>query len=344
VLGAETDAKGQLIVIAVNHEALRATRKPVILVVRINGMTPAWDRQAIALRIGEVASAWQASRLLVSGVEIDYDCPTKGLSAYGEFLTLVKAHIGTGTLLSITALPSWADSPHLAGVLAHVNETVLQVHSVLNWDKGLFDPVQARLWVAKWAERSSTPFRVALPNYWSRVTWNAEGRISAVESEVSRYGPSEKGRELLVMPESVDTFLRSLERRPIPALSGVVWFRLPTSEDRRTWSISTWRAVMQRRVIRSEPPTTELRASESGTMDLYVANKTDIDTRLPREVEVKSAYQCVAADALPPYDLERQSTRLLYTLKDVQMLEAGHERVIGWVRCGNTGVQVHARF
>ena len=46
----------------------------------------------------------------LTGVEIDYDCPTSKLPAYARFLVELRSRLARRMALSITALPTWMNS------------------------------------------------------------------------------------------------------------------------------------------------------------------------------------------------------------------------------------------
>lgn len=330
VLVAEVDRAGRKTPVSVNWEVLRQTGRPIVAVVRMQRLST------------EVLLAhWS-----VSGIEIDYDCATSQLPAYGEFLHLLRGRLAPGVALSITGLPSWMESGELGGVLHEVDESVLQVHSVMNARKGLFDRALAEEWTRQWSQKSATPFRVALPTYWSRVSWDAEGHVEAIESEVSRHG-SEEGetRELFVDPREVSALVVEFKKAPVNHLLGIAWFRLPTSEDQRAWSSDTWHAVMQGKALTPVLPVVRIKDGPPGVRDLYLRNESGIDGRLPEQVLVASQ-GCELADALPPYCLELESGHVRFHLAagTDSVLRAGHERMLGWVRCAGKEFETHVSF
>ncbi|MDA4569495.1 DUF3142 domain-containing protein, partial [Escherichia coli] len=70
------------------------------------------------------------------------------------FLTALKNRLEPGTPLSITALPTWLNSPDLDALLKVPDESVLQVHAVLNPTQGLFDAKRAQAWISAFAGRT----------------------------------------------------------------------------------------------------------------------------------------------------------------------------------------------
>ena len=145
---------------------------------------------------------------------------------------------------------------------------MLQVHAVLSPTRGLFDAKRAQAWLDAYAAQTRKPWRVALPAYGSRVAWDDEGRIAAVESEQPALMPGGRSAELLVTPADMAAFVSRIEDRRPPGLAGIVWFRLPTRVDARAWSLPTWRAVLARQPLRPAL-SVSAQAAAGGARDSY---------------------------------------------------------------------------
>ena len=87
----------------------------------------------------------------------------RSLSAYARFLAALRARLPAVLKLSITALPTWMNSPALERLAPPLDELVLQVHAVDDPRRGLFDPAQAERWVHAFARRiaAADPGRAA---------------------------------------------------------------------------------------------------------------------------------------------------------------------------------------
>lgn len=344
VLAAEVDSKGHLAQISVNREALRRMAKPLIAVIRIDshgGTMPL--AEIVAIQAAALVANWKKEGLPVSGIEIDYDCATNRLANYRDFLQFLRARLSPQMTLSITALPTWMESRDLPRLLAQVDEAVLQVHSVMSPTNGLFNRAVAFKWARAWSAQSSVPFRIALPAYWSQVTWDEAGRVVAIESEVARYGGGEVSHELFVEPGEVSSFVAELRRESLRFLRGIAWFRLPTEDDRRAWSSPAWHAVMEGRSLPAAVPVVRVKADHTGARDIYLVNESDLDGRLPAQV-LLSARGCEFAGALPPYTSERETNRVRFRLNDDGVLRAGQQRLLGWIRCAGEEVDAHVYF
>jgi hypothetical protein len=247
VLAAASDVHGHLQPVPVDWTAVERSGRMVVTVFRIEGQLANWDEDVLRKEIHAILSQWRAQRVLIAGIEIDHDCGTARLPAYAKFLATLRAQLADARPLSITALPTWLSSPDLRSVLTQVDEVILQVHAVQNPRAGLFDVKLALQWVETLARQSTTPFRVALPTYGSRVSWRSDGSLLAVESEAALLTGGDDAVELMVSPQEVASLLHELEHDPPLHLTGIVWFRLPTAADRRAWSLDTWRAVILER-------------------------------------------------------------------------------------------------
>jgi hypothetical protein len=185
---------------------------------------------------------------------------------------------------------------------------------------------------------------VALPTYGSRVTWNNASKLTSVESEVARYGHLSTGSELFVRPLDVAAFLAGLGRSGNRKVSGIAWFRLPTSDDRRAWSMETWRAVVDGQPLKPVVRVEVLESDVPGTLNVYVANDGVLDEVFPAELTIDADRGCESADAVMPYSISRQRGDLTMRLTDRRLLAAGSRHLVGWIRCGASEGKVNARF
>ncbi len=333
VLGAELDREGIWRLARPDHALLAATGKPVVLVVRIEGQLARWDGDRLRAAVLALAGDWRRDGLTVAAIEIDHDCATARLPAYAEFLRLLRAGLPKGMLLSLTALPTWLGSPALDGVLAHVDEAVLQVHAVSDARGGLFEARRAHAWMVDFGTRMHRPWRVALPAYGSRVVWDTQGRIAAIESERLALIDGAVSSELIASPQDMADFLTSLDRDRPAHLAGITWFRLPASGDMRAWSLPTWRAVVAGQPLRPRLTVMAQGAETSGLYDLILANDGNSDAALPERIVLDG--RCAAADGVNGYGIERNADGLALRRAANGLLRPGVSRSIGWARCGS---------
>ena len=328
VLAGQTDAQGRLRTFPADRGALRSSGRPVILVVRIDGQLAQGDDDALLVQILALRRSWQGST--IAGIEIDHDCGTARLPAYTHFLGRLKASLGDMPL-SITALPAWLESPALDGLLVQVDEAVLQVHAVQSPHAGLFDAALATDWAQRFSARTRKPFRIALPTYASRVSFDADGRQLGVESEVPNLAGGSAFSELAASPQAVAGFVAAVKDRPPAHLVGLVWFRLPTGDDTRAWSLSTWHAVMRGLPLSSRLSVRVQPATAAGAVDLLLRNDGDVDVSLPSTLGLPA--DCKLADGINGYVLVSDKGGLQLQRRQDGWLHAHHERAVGWARC-----------
>lgn len=344
VLAAELTPQREWKTALPDWSTLRATRAPLVMVVRLDGGVDLLDGATRSSML-ELLTRWRGQGLQVSGIEIDYDCATARLPAYRAFLSSLRRALPAATTLSITALPTWLTSPELPALLALPDESVLQVHAVMNPRQGLFDPLRAQAWMQSYARQTRRPWRVALPSYSTRVSWDEQGRISAVESERALLNGGNTAQELVAAPAVISAFVAQLERDPAPRLSGIVWFRLPTERDARAWSLATWQTVLARRPLLStlqvETPAAD-DDDKAGLHDIVLRNDGNADRALPLMVRIDSA--CSAADGINGYALEADARGQYLRRTRDGLLRAGYRRNIGWLRCQQNPIQLHAEY
>jgi len=331
VLAAESARDGALTIVRPDLAALAAARLPITAVLRINGGDPALGSRELAARIGEITSGWRQAGVNLRGIEIDHDCASARLPDYAVLLAALRAELPLDLRLSITALPAWIDSPALAGVLAAVDESVLQVHATRAPNAGLFDPRTAQHWIAAYAALSSKPFLVSLPAYGVRAAFDERGHAIAVEAETPRALADAGSRELRADPVEVAALLREMEHAPPANLAGVLWFRLPSMDDRRSWSFATLRAVIEAAPLRPQLAV-RVDGTADGASDVVVSNAGAIDAPLGMFIGVHGR-GCSSADASNGFQLQARPDGWRFATPAASVLRAGHESRVGWLRC-----------
>lgn len=341
VLVAEMSAGGRWIDAQPDLPALAAAGRPAWMVLRLDGRVDALNVQDTTARITAASRAWRDAGVQWAGVEIDYDCPTSKLPAYREFLAALKNRLESSTALSITTLPTWLNSPELDALLKVPDEAVLQVHAVMNPTQGLFNADRASAWIEAFARRTQRPWRVALPTYGSRVSWDDDGNISAIESERPALTPAGRASELVAAPAAMAAFADHIRQDPPAGLSGLVWFRLPTAQDQRAWSLPTWRAVLLRQPLNPVLQVTAQPAAADGTLDLMLSNTGNADTTLP--ITIRWNGVCRGGDGINGYTLERDGAGGYLRRGPDGLLRAGSSRNIGWIRCETPPTTLYAQ-
>lgn len=341
VLAAESDPSGHLRPIDVDMAELRDGGHPIVFVIRIDGQLVHWDKALMLAQIENLIRSWKQEAGSVAGVEIDHDCGIARLTDYAAFLREARARLGGETQLSITALPAWLSSPNLDAVLAATDQVVLQVHAVLNPRDGLFDPQLALRWAERLAGRTTKPFRLAVPAYGSRVNRRQDGSILSVESEIPRLSGGAATTELIASPEEVAAFVREIERQPLAHFAGITWFRLPSSDDNRAWSRSTWHTVLARASTDARVTSLVEPSETPGLSNLWLANQGDVDAHLPKIISLPK--DCEAADGVNGYTIDYDGGSPTLRRQQAGLVPAGQRQLIGWMRCRAATEAISAR-
>ncbi len=230
---------------------------PVIAVLRVEGTAPLDDRgrqQAVA-----AAKLWQHQGVQVSGLEVDYDCPTARLADYATWLATAR-QAAAPLPIAITALPTWVQSPALPKLLAQTSRVTLQLHAI-RADK-LFDAAEALAWCETWARATDQPFWIALPTYSVQL---------------------KSGATVAADPQQLQHFMAALARNRPPDLRGVVWFRLGYEGDPDAWSAQTLAAVVTGSPL-APKITVELHAVQADLWDIVVHNDGNVAGPVPAHV------------------------------------------------------------
>jgi hypothetical protein len=318
---------------------LKRDGRPLIAVIRLDGQLPSLDQDEVTAQIQQVLNDWQGKGLILSGVEIDHDAGNARLPAYQKFLTHLRTVLPASMPLSITALPSWLDSPELPALLSTVDSSVLQVHAVSDPRRGLFDPDQAKKWAKAWSGITSKPFYLALPAYGVALLPGDSG-APIVESEVA-IEQGGKRSELMADPQQLSRLGIELRNDPPAHLAGLIWFRLPLANDRRAWSLTTLRAVARGDALDSR--LTLKLSAQDGLYDISLINQGNLDSAWPERLTL-AVQGCDGADALAGYALQQSPDLLTFTRLRDGRIPAGGQRAIGWARCAQIdqgGSNVH---
>jgi len=134
-----------------------------------------------------------------------------------------------------------------------------------------------------------------------------------------------------------------VEAAPPPGLAGLIWFRLPTGDDRRAWSLSTWLAVLERKPLKGGLAVQLVPGQGNhAPADIRIDNAGNADAALPLRVRVNLAPRDAASsgnvcsgDGINGYTLESDARGRYLRLGQAGLLRAGSSRTIGWLRCAD---------
>jgi len=248
------DKQPQLVRVAMDYTILTSIPEPVGLALRIGPYAgPFATNDAVTSFLVESAAGIVAearsNEVALSELQIDFDCAESKLDGYRIWVEAIQHRVAP-LPVTITALPSWLDSrafKRLAGVASNY---VLQVHSLdrphsIDEPFALCNPPAARRAVES-AGRIGIPFRVALPTYGYTLAFQPDGKFISLSAEGPRpnWPTNVILREVSSNPEETTTLLHDWTASRPAAMSGIIWFRLPVSQDRFNWDWRTLRSVM----------------------------------------------------------------------------------------------------
>jgi hypothetical protein len=317
VLAAEAGAPP----IPVDWAALAAAQRPVTLVFRYPRLAATLDqKQQVLEDLLRADFAARQGGLTPDGVQLDFDSPTRGLPEYTALLKALRPALPAGLSLSVTALPTWLDSPHFAALVASLDYYVLQVHSFerpAHIDAPLVLCDTAR--IPDYTQRASAagvPYYIAFPTHGYQVAYTPKGAFAgliAEESESLHYPPGFDTREVRADPAAIAQAVARLRATPPAWYRGNVWFRMPVASDTRNWSWPVLAAVMEGR-----PPTAswsaEVRHPEPGLAEIWLASTGEDTAPLPVAVSMSIppgeilAYDCVNGFSASPGESGNETT------------------------------------
>jgi|GEM_PF-638831 len=298
VLNAEVDGP-RTVIVAPRYDALP---RRVGLALRANATSVI----PVALATNLLAAA-RAQGLAPSELQIDFDSPESKLDDYRRWLIPLRDAIAP-TPLTITALPCWLrHETEFHRLVAVTDGFVLQVHSVDANTRTLCDTDAARRAIAQ-ASRFGKPFRVALPTYTHPGGLRAD-------------------------PVALAALVRELNAAPPANLTGILWYRLPTDNEKLNWRWPTLAAVMDGKTPCPDL-VVETRQTQPGLVEIDLLNRGNDDALAIITIAIRWRDAMLSAcDALAGFDTsvaiaETNATRFVGNPR----LAPGQRRTIGWLR------------
>ncbi len=348
--------------IVLQAEVTWRNRTPQVVRVQLapSVLQNAGGRIGLALRIGSYAGPFEAkdaparfltelaaslvseavtNRLCVAELQIDFDCAESKLDGYAVWVEAIRRRVAP-VPVTITALPAWLKQAACKRLITAADGYVLQVHSLerpTRFDAAfkLCDPAEARSAVER-AAGFGKPFRVALPTYGYVIAFDQAGRFAGLSAEgpARIWAEGTQLREVRSEPAAMAQLVQSWQRDRPQALAGVIWYRLPISQDRLNWRWPTLSAVMSGTLPRSDLRA-EARHPKPGLVEIDLVNAGATDSPAPSEVILRwTQGRVLAADGLQCFDSVEPgpNTMQFQSKTDTPRLEAGERRNIGWIR------------
>jgi len=333
--------------VPLDWQSLQSLPHPLEIALRIGPYrdTGPTSHQRAGQFLAGLAASIQATAagngVLVSEIQLDFDCPESRLDDYRIWLQTIQSAVPR-TRVTVTALPSWLDRSSCARLARAAGGYVLQVHSLSKPDDDdspitLCDPAAARRAVET-AGRIGVPFRVALPTYGYLTAFDANGKFLGLSAEGPdvRWPPFARTKRVMADPDELAALVRDWTRDRPACLRGLLWYRLPVDGDRLNWSWPTLAAV-----IRGQSPAarleTRLETPRPGLVEITLTNTGNRAATLASGVRIRwTDARLVAGDGWRGFQLIRNgadSAQLQPPADSIRSPLAPEQSVrIGWLR------------
>jgi len=235
----------------------------------------------LAAGVEDIVSDAKKEGINVTGVELDYDCPTSKLIDFTRFLKDLRLRI-KGRMLSITALPTWTQSKDFQEITKLVDYYVLQLHSFeipknQTAAQYIFPKNKANEYFDQ-ALSLNRPFYLSLPTYGYEAAYTKDDEFIGLRAEggVQYFADGIKRKMIFAQPKEVVNFLNFLSNDKSNNFKGVCWFRLPVSSDRFNWDMKTLEKVIKREALVAHLRV-EVIDKPDGLREIYLVNDGDIN-------------------------------------------------------------------
>jgi len=237
--------------------------------------------QYLAKNVSEIISEAKKSGADIKGIELDYDCPTSKLADFERFLSSFRQEMKDLTL-SITALPTWMDSPDFRSLISCVDHYVLQIHSFeLPKNKNAPQYIFPKDRASEYFDRAvslAKPFYVSLPTYGYEVAFSKDDEFIGLRAEggVQYFADGIKKKMAFANPKDIVDFLHRIDSSKAESFLGVCWFRLPVASDRFNWGIKTFQRVLKKEVPQGHL-SVEVVKKDGGVKEVFLVNDGELN-------------------------------------------------------------------
>jgi len=350
---AASTASPRITRVAIDWPTIKAAKRPVALAIRVNEYHGAYltpSHAAAGQAIADLASSLIAEACQQGGnvteIQIDFDAAESKLEAYRAWIAAISARTAP-IPVGITVLPSWLDSRDFGSLASATGAAgyVLQVHSfekpTRSENMTLCDPAAARAAVER-AGKIGIPFRVALPTYGYFVAFDENGNYIALSAEgrQANWPASAIVREVRAQPSELADLIASWSKDRPAAMTGVIWYRLPTEADNLNWRWPTLAAVMQGRAPAGQLQTI-VSADEPHIRSVEILNTGEGEAALSSAIVASSKSGIESADGLGQFSVTLTGDQARFTpISRTQHLAPGERLPIGWLRLKTPSYQI----
>jgi hypothetical protein len=345
----------QVVRVSPDFDCLRRSGRPVGLALRVAPYSGSFaahrpESRFLVRFVRELLADARHHGIDPATLHLDFDAATKQLGEYRLWLTALR-EAARPTPVVLTALPTWLESPDFARLIQAADGYVLQVHS---WEPPnapgrefqLCDTKRARVAIAR-AASLGQPFWVALPTYGYRAWFAPQGGLVrlAAEGPELRASAGLDMREVRADPAEIAGLVCWLQCHASDHLRGIIWYRLPQSEDRLNWHWRTLQAVIQGRTPEAK---TELHLQHmgEGLVEVTAYAAGEADSLLDKSVRLSWApARLLAADGLAGFAAIRTASHTLSLSPSKHQparLSPGQSLTVGWLRFDHpTEITIH---
>lgn len=341
--------------IALNHQCLRQTGRPIGLAIRINRYPGVFSfNDETVESLSELAQSlvgeFGENGISVREVQLDFDCPESKLAGYRIWIESVAKSIDP-TPLTITARPSWLGNPNFRTILKITDNYVLQVHSLKrprrrSQQVSLCPIEKAQRWIEQ-AQRLGKCFRVALPTYGYLLVFDEKGQFVRAYGESGLQIPKAHGSVQTVMAQAdeIAPWVAQLMSKHPENMMGIIWYRMPTTRDQLNWSLETLKTVMEGRTPKTHL-FAEVRKVKPSLVEVDLTNGGETAVPPPSEIMVQwKGAGLVAADGVNGYVWSQEGKhqcRLISRSNELNAwIQPNRKLTIAWIRLSDD-VEVEA--
>ncbi len=348
------DNAPQVVRVPIDYAILNGTNTVIGLALHISayaGQFSASDDTAkfLAGLAASVIAEAQSNSVHVAELQVDFDCPVARLEGYRHWLMAIK-NACSPTHITITAMPSWLNEPVFEKLVRNSTHYILQACSPdrpksFNASFTLCDTFETKLAVEE-AARLGLAFRVALPTCGYLIAFDKQGKFlgQSADGASTNWPSGAQIREVRAEPLAMAGLVQTWTTNRPDMLRGVVWYRLPVTNDALNWRWPTMSAML---AVRSpvESFRAETRRTEPGLVQINLVNDGDLDISSQFAIEAQwTDARLVAGEGLLGFDATEENPGKVKFQSKAHRLPAGERQTVGWLRLSEQHVvQVEAR-
>ncbi|CAK7191834.1 hypothetical protein COMNV_00014 [Commensalibacter sp. Nvir] len=327
-LAGEYEPEGIIRYPNINFKLLKKTSLPLIAVYRFDRLHPLPSSKEL-LNLIQNSPAFKEFH--IHSIELDLDWPSLKLMAYVTLIRELRRQLPNDIRFYFTALPDWLNSASFPQLTEQAEAPILQLHAIENPKEGIFNEKKAQVYINQMNRLSKKPFYIALPTYGLKVNWLPSGNLAFIAGE-NKTALNYAGHEFYSDPILLSRFVAKLELNTPRKLKGLIWFRLPVSNDQRNWSLKTWKALLTKeRLYSSYIILFNKDKNLAHIFTIEILNTGNTPLSLPKKINLT----CSIGDGFFPYTItnDNNDNAMLILTNFPYLLNTDTRLQVGWMRC-----------